>query len=81
MPSENSLVSLVNTRGRVMWVRAWEIDNLRRQGCKVIYNPKEEYYPQYDLSVDQVKPDRDTLFEEPRDNTVEPGDFLNVEEI
>lgn len=73
---------MVNTRGRVMWVHGWEVDNLRKQGCKVIYNPKEEYYPQYDLSIDQIKPERDLLFEvSANSETIEPADILDVEEI
>lgn len=71
---------MVNTRGRVMWVRGWEIDTLRRQGCKVIYNPKEEYYPQYDLTTDQLKPDKEPMFEK-LDTSVENQDFLEVEYI
>jgi hypothetical protein len=48
---KNGETSMVNTRGRVMWVNTWEIDVLRGQGAKVIFNPKQDYYPQYDLSL------------------------------
>lgn len=80
MEEKNRLVSMVNTRGRVMWIHGWEIDNLRKQGCKVIYNPREEYYPQYDLSIEQARPDKDPVFEKP-DNSVDSNDMLDVEYI
>jgi len=80
MDKESRLISMVNTRGRVMRVHAWEVDNLRRQGCKVIYNPKEEYYPQYDLeNKTQVEQAPDT--EEVMSNTLEQSNILDVEEV
>lgn len=65
-----------------MWVHAWEVDNLRRQGCKIIYNPKEEYYPQYDLSQ-PVNDKEQLILEEPqKDDTVEEDtEYLEAEEL
>lgn len=51
--SPNSLCTLINTRGRVATVRMWEVPMLRAQGWRVINNPKEDYYPAYDLTLTQ----------------------------
>ena len=44
-------VSMVNTRGRVVWVEESKVRDLREQGWRVIVNPREQYYPQYDQSL------------------------------
>ena len=41
-------VSLVNPRGRVIWISAKEAPELVAKGFKHIPNPKQDYYPQYD---------------------------------
>lgn len=50
-------VSMVNTRGRVVWIEESKIVDLRDQGWRMIVNPKELYYPQYDQSQGKVKED------------------------
>lgn len=80
--NDKDIVTMVNTRGRVMRVFRWEVDNLRKQGCKIIWNPKEEYYPQYDLSM--TKPLVETSLivdDEDGKDVVELGDILDVEEL
>lgn len=47
----NRQISVVNTRGRVVWIHPWEIDLHRQQGAKVIHNPKQSYYPEYDQEL------------------------------
>jgi hypothetical protein len=44
-------VSMVNTRGRVVWVEESRIGGLRGEGWRIIVNPKETYYPQYDQTA------------------------------
>lgn len=50
-------VSMVNTRGRVVWIDEVKVVELRDQGWRIIVNPKERYYPQYDQSTGSVKED------------------------
>ena len=45
---------MVNARGRVMWLRPWEVENIRKQGGRVISNPKEEYYPELDMELNKT---------------------------
>jgi len=45
---------MVNPRGRVMFVHQWEVEMLRKQGCKLIINPREEYYPEHDVELNKV---------------------------
>jgi len=49
--NDDILVSLVNTRGRIVWVENSKVPKLRQEGWRVIVNPKEIYYPQYDVSI------------------------------
>ena len=51
--NDNQIITMVNKRGRVMYVKRWEIDNLKTQGCKIIFNPKEEYYAIYDEELNK----------------------------
>lgn len=67
---------MVNTRGRVMWVHAWEVENLRGQGCRPIINPKEEYYPQYDQNI--VKSE---VVDDIKNPEADEYDVLECEEI
>lgn len=64
MEDRNQYIALVNTRGRVIWARGWELDNLKAQGCRRIINPREEYYPEYDLSLQNASPPPDEVYKE-----------------
>lgn len=57
------MTSLVNTRGRVIWVRDWEVDMLRAQGAKIIRNPKEDYYAEFDVEGKNSSNNRDAMIE------------------
>lgn len=49
-------VTLVNRSGRVVRAKRWEVDNLKQfQGMRMIFNPKQEYYPEYDQSIIKQK--------------------------
>lgn len=65
---------MVNTRGRVMWVKGWELETFRRQGAKSIMNPKQDYYPEYDQELNKSSVKGDIL--EQIDS-----DYLEVEEV
>ena len=49
--AEGNQISLVNTRGRVVWVDESKVRQLREVGWRIIVNPKETYYPNFDLSA------------------------------
>lgn len=76
MDSKNKYITLVNTRGRVVEAREWEVETLKAQGCKVIVNPRETYYPQYD----QTRADA-LVMKEVLDDDLEPNDLLQGEEV
>lgn len=45
-------ISLVNTRGRVIWVDEKQAKELINDGMIQVFNPKHSYYPQYDKFAD-----------------------------
>lgn len=80
--NDKDVITMVNTRGRVMRVYRWEMDNLKKQGCKIVWNPKEEYYPQYDLSLNNAVIDPGLMLDsDDGKDVVEIGDILDVDEI
>lgn len=72
----NRVISMVNPRGRVTWVRRWEIHMLREQGYRIINNPKEEYYPEYD----QTSHNAESVIEGTESPSLEE-DLLEGEEV
>lgn len=46
-------ISLINKRGRVVWVDQTQVQGLMDQGFQVISNPKQTYYPQYDQDLNK----------------------------
>ena len=65
---------MINTRGRVVRVRRWEIPFCKEQGMKMILNPKQEYYMEYDNENQRSIPLTDSL-----PDNVEEGALLEVE--
>lgn len=55
--SNDILISMINTRGRVVWVEESKVPGLRQEGWRIVVNPKENYYPQYDHSTGKVQED------------------------
>lgn len=43
-------VSMVNNRGRIVYVDSKDIKGAIEQGMRLFPDPKEEYYPEYDES-------------------------------
>lgn len=52
----DALVSLINKRGRIIWVESKEIPALIKLGLKEFPNPKQDYYPDYDQSFSPNAP-------------------------
>lgn len=70
----NQEITMINTRGRVVRVRRWEMAFCREQGMKVIVNPKQEYYYEYDQENQRSIPISDSIAE-----NIEEGSLLEVE--
>lgn len=64
------IITMINTRGRVVRVRRWEVPLCREQGMKIIVNPKMEYYPEYDQENQRAIPLTDNLQENIDDNAL-----------
>lgn len=73
----NGLISLINPRGRVTMVRLWEVAMLKTQGWRIINNPKEDYYPQFDQTLTNHFVDAETN----NDHPVEVEDSLEYEDV
>lgn len=41
-------ISMVNTRGRIVWVDSRNVKQAIEQGMRIFPHPKETYYPEYD---------------------------------
>ena len=41
-------ISLINNRGRIVWVHSRDLKTHLAQGMRIFPNPKESYYPEYD---------------------------------
>ena len=76
MDDPNRLYSLVNTRGRVIWVHEWDLDAKLMEGCRRITNPKETWYPAYDQTLNANIQNTDNIVE-----NIEVTDILKVEEV
>lgn len=72
----NQEITLINTRGRVVRVRRWEMPFCREQGMKVIVNPKQEYYPEFDSENQRFTPPTDNMAE-----NIAEEDLLDVESV
>lgn len=59
----NQEITMINTRGRVVRIRRWEMPYCREQGMKVIVNPKQEYYYEYDQDNQRSIPVTDNIAE------------------
>ena len=43
--------TLINPKGRVVFVHNAEVEIRRAQGWKIINNPRQDYYPEWDTSA------------------------------
>lgn len=70
----NEIITLINTRGRVVRVRRWEVPLCREQGMKIIVNPKQEYYQEWDTENQRYTPPTDNIAQ-----NIAESDLLEVE--
>ncbi len=70
----NQEITMINTRGRVVRVRRWEMPFCREQGMKVIVNPKQEYYPEHDADNQRFTPATENMAE-----NIAEGSLLEVD--
>lgn len=73
----NELITMINTRGRVVHVKRWEVPHLKTdQGMKIIVNPKQEYYYEYDQENQRSIPISDNIAE-----NISESQLLEIEEV
>lgn len=66
---------MINTRGRVVWIKSWEVPMEKDKGSKMIHNPKESYYPAYDVELNRG------IFVPDITDNYEESDILDVMEF
>lgn len=67
---------MVNPRGRVVAVEQHQLRELAEKGWRIIQNPKEDYYPQYDQS--RAKPKSEESDERTQIVEVDAKDHLGL---
>lgn len=72
----NQEITMINTRGRVVRVKRWEVAYCREQGMKMILNPKQEYYPEHDNETQRFIPVTENMID-----NIEEGSLLEVESV
>lgn len=65
--------SMINNRGRVTFVTLNEVELRRNQGWKVVNNPKQDYYPEFDTSAGG-RSAPETILEDLNPEDVLPGE-------
>lgn len=69
-------VQMIGVDGRVRSVPSYLRESLLKEGFKMIYNAKEEYYPNYDVrNTDYQSKDMNII------EDIEPSEYLEVEKI
>jgi hypothetical protein len=59
----NREISMIDTRGEVKWIRQSEVQQQKEKGWRVVSNPHQTYYPQYDTQLNAVVSDNDQIVE------------------
>ena len=72
----NEIINMINTRGRVVRVRRWEVPLCREQGMKIIINPKQEYYYEYDSENQRSIPVTDNIAENIEEGALLEGELV-----
>ena len=52
-------MSLIGVDGKVRWIEESKVREFVDKGWRHIQNPKETYYPQWDMRNQDVEPDRE----------------------
>ena len=71
--SGNSL--LINTRGRVVEVPAYDVEAKRAEGYRIVVNPQRSYYAEFDVSAGG-EPATDNIIENLSTEDILPGEEL-----
>lgn len=61
MINNNSVTTMINTGGRVIEVRAEEVELKRGLGWKIVVNPRQPYYIEFDLSAGGRAPNENMM--------------------
>lgn len=64
MIDPSTKITMLGLDGGVKYVPAYMREDLLKRGWKVIINPKEEYYPQYDRTIQGYSNTSETIEEE-----------------
>ena len=72
----NEMITMINTRGRVVRVRRWEVSLCREQGMKIIANPKQEYYYEFDQENQRSIPITENMADNIEDGALLEGEFV-----
>lgn len=68
MIDKNQPVYLIGLDGGLRKIPAYMVNDLQKQGWRMVTNPKRNYYPEYDQTSphykpdNQIEPDSDTLY-------------------
>ncbi len=54
---DENRISMIGVDGKVRWIDQLKVTEFREKGWRVIVNPKETYYPQYDQALNKPKED------------------------
>lgn len=77
LDSPTDEVTVIGRDGRVRHVRRWEVSHLMRdQGMRIIRNPKQEYYFEYDEANQAYTQPTENIIE-----NIEESDLLPVVEV
>lgn len=76
LDDQNVFVTMINRRGSVVYVKRWEVPLCREQGMRIINNPKQAYYPEYD---EELNPPKDNIPEENMMMNISDEDLLEGE--
>jgi len=45
---KNSLISIVDRRGKVRWINPIDFSKWEQKGARKVFDPKQNYYPEFD---------------------------------
>lgn len=71
MINQNSTISMIGVDGGVKYVPLYMREELLKKGWKIIVNPKMEYYPQYDQSLQGFRNESESVDEDNDNNFLE----------
>jgi len=74
MNEDNTFINMIGPDGKVRNIRSYMKDELLKKGFRVVINPKQEWYPQFDSSLkSNINPNITEVSED--------SDFIRVEKL